>query len=199
MSKIYNELVFNNIRESLITELSESRYKHTIGVEYTAASLAMKYQYNIEKARMAGLLHDCAKNISDDNLLQLCIADNIEIKEIEKTCKYLLHSKYGAFLAKSKYGIDDEDILNAIYYHTIGRPHMSILEKIVFVADYIEPGRDKAKNLEIIRKVAFEDIDLAIYMILRDTIEYLNNTVSFIDSDTLKTYEFYKQGGNTHE
>ena len=96
-------------------------------------------------------------------------------------------------MAAEKYGIDDNDILNAIRYHTTGRPGMSLLEKIIFVADYIEPGRYTAKNLPLVRKMAFSDIDEALLKILYDTLVYLNSTGNTVDPMTQKTYEYYKR------
>ena len=92
-----------------------------------------------------------------------------------------------------KYGIHDRDIINAILKHTTGSCDMTMLEKIIYVADYIEPNRKKAKNLPVIRKMAFEDIDLALYTILKDTVEYLKVKNTKIDNTTLKAYEYYKK------
>lgn len=181
-----------NIKNDLKSTLDKNRYDHTIAVSYTAICLAMKYEVSLDKAELAGLLHDCAKCIPDDKKLKQCIKHNISITEIEKKQPYLLHTKLGAFIAMKKYGIDDKEIINAILKHTTGSPDMTMLEKIIFVADYIEPNRDKASNLAEIRKVAFEDIDQAVYMIMRDTIAYLETRNIVIDPQTIKAYEFYK-------
>ena len=134
------------IRE-LETELAFGRFIHTMEVASTAANLAMCYGEDPAKAELAGLLHDCAKCMSLNKMLKICEKSGVPLSDIEKTSGSLLHSKAGAVLAACKYGVEDEDILNAIRYHTTGRPGMSLLEKIVFVADYIEPGRDSAPNL----------------------------------------------------
>ena len=104
----------------------------------------------------------------------------------------LLHAKVGAVYAKDKYGVEDEDILNAITYHTTGRPAMSLLEKIVFIADYIEPYRDPLLNLDEIRKIAYENLDQAIVMISENTLDYLKDIGVAIDTMTNETYEYYK-------
>ena len=104
----------------------------------------------------------------------------------------LLHAKVGAFYAKEKYGVEDVDILSAITYHTTGRPNMSLLEKIIYVADYIEPHRKKLPRLDEIRKIAFIDLDRAIYMILENSLSYLESGNEKIDSKTEETYRFYK-------
>ena len=138
---------FRKIRKKLKDELSKSRYEHTLGVEFTSAAMAMKFGADIEKAQLAGLLHDCAKCIDDEEKLDECKKYGVDISDVERRNPFLIHSKLGAVYAKEKYGVDDEEILSAITYHTTGRPDMSFIEKIVFIADYIEPGRNKAKNL----------------------------------------------------
>ena len=108
----------------------------------------------------------------------------------------MIHSKLGAVHAKKLYGVDDEDIISSIRFHTTGKPDMTMLEKIIFIADYIEPGRDKAPNLKEIRKMSFIDIDEAMYMILKDTLDYLDKGEGEKDELTRDTYLFYK---NIHD
>lgn len=188
----------NNNIERLRKQVKEAlkkdkmRFRHTIGVADTSACLAMKYGYDMEKAYIAGLLHDCAKCVPDEIKIQECNDNNIEISDIEYNSPYLLHSKLGAFYAKTKYGITDNDICSAITYHTTGKPDMSLLDKIIFIADYIEPYRNKAGNLSEIRSLAFIDIDKAIKVVLHDTIEYLKESGKPIDRTTVDTYNFYK-------
>lgn len=182
----------NNLKRELKSNLDKDRYEHTLGVAYTSICLAMKYEVDLQKAEIAGLLHDCAKCIPDDKKLKKCVEHNISVTEIEREQPHLLHSKLGAFIAMNKYNIHDKDIINAILKHTTGSVDMTILEKIVFVADYIEPGRNKAKNLTNIRKIAFEDIDMAVYIIMKDTIEYLQTKNNKIDKTTLKAFSFYE-------
>ncbi|MGN0401087.1 MAG: bis(5'-nucleosyl)-tetraphosphatase (symmetrical) YqeK [Acetatifactor sp.] len=167
------------------------RFEHTLGVEFTAAALAMRYGASVQDAQTAGLLHDCAKCLSDEKRLAICKKNEITISEVEERNPFLLHAKVGAYLAREKYGIDNEDILNAVCYHTTGREGMSLLEKIVFIADYIEPGRKQAPNLTEIRKLAFEDIDAALVRILQDTVEYLKASGGETDPMTEKTLRYY--------
>ncbi|MBE7043815.1 MAG: HD domain-containing protein [Ruminococcaceae bacterium] len=186
-----NELI--KIRKAMEKELDGKRYEHTLGVEFTAASLAMCYNASVMNAQIAGLLHDCAKCLSNDKKLSICEKYNISINEVEKRNPFLLHAKVGSFLAMHEYGIEDTDVINAILNHTTGRPGMSLLEKIVFVADYIEPARKQAPNLNEIRKLAFENLDLALVRILEDTLVYLQDQGSEgeLDPMTQKTYEYY--------
>ncbi len=168
------------------------RFEHTLGVEYTAAALAMRYGVPMWDAQIAGLLHDCAKCMSDEKRLSICEKNGIAVTEIERRNPFLLHSKVGAYLAREKYGVKNEDILNAILYHTTGRQGMSILEKIIFVADYIEPGRKQAPNLSEVRHLAFTDIDAATLRILEDTLCYLKSTGGEIDPMTETTCRYYR-------
>ena len=181
------------IRKALQKSLDPKRYEHTLGVEYTAAALAMRYDADIKNAQLAGLLHDCAKCMSDEKRLSICEKHNISVNAIEKRNPFLLHAKVGSFLAMHEYKVTDGDVINAILNHTTGRPGMSLLEKIVFIADYIEPGRKQAPNLKEIRKLAFIDLDKALLRILEDTLEYLHETGGELDPMTEKTYEYYRE------
>ena len=179
------------IRKELAKQLDSKRYEHTLGVAYTAAALAMRYDYDIMKAFEAGLLHDCAKCMTHEERLNYCKKNNLEVTEIEKKNPSLLHAKVGADLSNRKYGIIDEDICNAVRFHTTGRPDMTLLEKIIFIADYLEPHRCEAEDLPIVRKQVFVDIDSALRTILSDTLVFLEKTGNEIDPMTVKTYEYY--------
>lgn len=181
------------IKEQLKQKLKPGRYEHTLGVEYTSACLAMRYGYPMEKADIAGLLHDCAKCLSDEEKLLMCRERKIPISEAEEKNPGLLHAKLGASLAKELYGIEEEEILSAICCHTTGKPAMTLLEKIVFIADYIEPNREHAPSLEKLRELAFQDLDRCLILILEQTLDYLNKTGADIDPMTEETYQYYKR------
>lgn len=183
---------FPKYQKKLKKELDADRYAHTIGVAYTAAALAMRYEANVQQAQVAGLLHDCAKCIPNNKKVALCHKYNIKITETELNNPFLLHAKLGAFLAMHKYGITDKEITSAILNHTTGKPNMSLLDKIIFVADYIEPQRKKQPNLNKIRKLAFIDLDQALLQILEDTLGFLSSSAENIDPMTEKTYQYYK-------
>lgn len=180
------------IMKKMEKTLDVKRYEHTLGVAYTASSLAMCNGTDFEKAFAAGLLHDCAKCMSNEKKLEICNKHNIEISEIERKNLCLLHAKVGSYIARKQFHIVDRDILNAILYHTTGRPGMSQLEKIIYIADYIEPGRKHAPNLPQVRKLAFQDLDEALLKILEDTLGYLGNVGGTIDPMTKKTYDYYE-------
>ncbi len=192
------------LRKEMEQALERKRYEHTLGVAYTAANLAMVHGVDVEKALTAGMLHDCAKCISHHKQLTICRKNKMILSEIEsENHSPLLHAKAGSCLARKKYGITDEEILQAISYHTTGRPHMSPLEKIIYIADYIEPGRERAKrsyadvqNLQEVRKMAYQDLDKTLCKILSDTLDYLSRKGGKIDSMTRDTYEYYCQ---THQ
>ena len=181
------------IQHTLKKELDENRYHHTLGVMYTSASMAMRYDVDVQKALYAGLLHDCAKCIPSDKKIRLCEKYGLPVSSVEKENPSLLHARLGAYLAHEKYGVKDEEIIYAIESHTTGRPGMSMLEKIVYIADYIEPGRNKAADLPRVRKLAFEDLDECMYEILKDTLEYLEENPKEIDSTTRDAYVYYKE------
>ena len=183
----------HKIRKQLAKVLDSKRYEHTQGVAYTSAALAMRYGEDIQKAELAGLLHDCAKCLDNEKKIHICKKHNINISEAEFRNPFLLHAKVGGYLAKTKYKIDDEDIINAVLYHTTGRPGMSLLEKIVYIADYIEPGRENAPNLEEVRKLSFQDLDEALLRFLEDILVHLKDSKKEIDPMTQMTYEFYKR------
>ncbi len=184
---------FDGMREKVKEHQSGSRFEHTLGVMYTAAKLATCYRDDVQKALIAGLLHDCAKGYSSDDKIKLCEEFGIKVLDCERKNPELLHAKLGAHLAKAEYHIEDKEILDAIYYHTTGRPEMTMLDKIIYVADYIEPNRNQAPHLDTIRLLAYEDIDKALIEILKDTLDYLNQTNKTIDVMTEKTYQYYNQ------
>lgn len=179
------------IRKKLEKDLDHKRFEHTLGVAYTACALAMCHQADIDKAQVAGLLHDCAKCMDNERKIAICKKQNIAITDIERQNPFLLHAKVGCYIAKKQFHIHDTDILNAVLNHTTGRPGMSLLEKIIYIADYIEPGRKHAPNLNEVRRLAFKDIDGALLKILQDTLVYLKSIDSPVDPATRQTYDYY--------
>lgn len=187
------------IQKKLEKELDKDRYNHTLGVMYTSASLAMCHGADLENALYAGLLHDCAKCIPENTKLKLCEKNHLQVSDVERANPGLLHAKLGAYLAEKKYNIKDQDILNAISSHTTGRPEMSLLEKIVYIADYIEPGRRELPNMAEVRKLAFQDIDLCLYRMLEDSLTYLESKKKPVDLMTEQTYLYYKDLIENHK
>lgn len=179
------------IRKKLKKKLAPDRYEHSLSVSYTAAALAMRYGYDLDKAELAGLLHDCARQYDNQMLYEKCIEKAIPVSADEEKSKVLLHAKYGSYMAEHKYGVTDPEILSAIQYHTTGKPDMNMLEKIIYISDYIEPRRYKADNLEEMRRLAFTDLDQALYEIMNGILEYLRETGATIDSMTEAACMYY--------
>lgn len=182
----------NEIRKKVKKKLEKGRYEHTKGVMYTAGCLAMAHGYSVETAMLAGLLHDCAKCIPNPEQIELCQKNDIPVSSLEYENPHLLHAKLGAFLAEKDFGITDPSILHAIRVHTTGCPDMSTLDKIIYIADYIEPSRNKAPDLERVRLLAFQDLNACMAEILHHTLKYLSSRGTPIDPITKLTYQFYK-------
>lgn len=179
------------IRKKLKDKLKPSRYEHTLSVSYTCMALAMRYGYPLDEAELAGLLHDCAKQYDDLTILARCEKHALEVTEAERQALPVLHAKYGAWMAEHKFDIQDHEILDAIACHTTGKPDMGLLDKILFVADFIEPRRNQAENLTAMRHLAFVDLDEALFQILESMLVYLRQTGGFIDPMTQETYQYY--------
>lgn len=181
--------MIEQIEKDLLKNISKERYYHTLRVVDTCERLALRYNEDIEKTKIAALLHDSAKFMSEEKMIDL--AKEFEVFDTEKN-KYnraLIHGPLAAKIASSKYGIKDEDILNSIKYHTSGRRDMSLLEKIIFMGDYIEPKRS-FKGIEEIRDLAFKDLDRSLLLTLNTNIKFLverNKTIA-IDSIDARNY-----------
>ncbi len=140
--------------------LSEKRFKHTLGVADTARSLAMVWGADADKAYLAGLLHDCAKEIPKREAISRLREAGYSVSDIERRTPALLHAPLGKVFARGIFGVCDEDVLNSVRYHTTGREGMSLLEKIIYVADFAEPNRDY-DGIEEIRILSTTDLDKA--------------------------------------
>lgn len=181
------------LREKLKRKLSKSRYEHSLSVSFTCICLAMRYEYPLDRAELAGLMHDCAKCYEDEEILKRCEKHMVPVSQEERMAPAVLHAKYGAWLAREHYGVEDPEILGAIACHTTGKPGMGTLDKILYIADFIEARRDKAANLNQMRKLAFEDLDEALYQVLKGTLEYLEGKGCFVDPLTRVTCEYYER------
>ena len=159
------------MKNKLMGFLSAKRYNHSIGVMEEACKLAAHHQADIKKAETAGLLHDCAKYIGEQEAIPMLKRFGEEPDHIQMASIQLLHGLLGYHIAKEQYGVTDEEILQAIYWHTTGRAGMSLLEKVIFVADYIEPNRNFT-GLDEIRKIAYRDLNLCIQLCADSTIRY---------------------------
>lgn len=184
---------FLDLQNRLREILPEYRFYHTLGVSYTAAGLAMSHGADIYKAELAGLLHDCAKYLKSSEMIAECEKYQIEITDIERKSPGLLHTKLGAYFAKEVYGVTDEEVLSAILYHTTGKPDMSLLEEIIYVADYIEPGRPELPYINEMRACAFNNLHKATLYELQSVMTKISKGDGIMDKRTEETFEFYRR------
>ena len=182
-------MTIDEIRDKLQGTLSPKRFSHSLGVMETSVKLASLFGVDVKKAELAGLLHDCAREIKNEEILKLCREHNIEVDEVCEQEPKLLHGPVGAVVARKEYGIEDEEILGAIYCHTTGRKNMNALDKIIFLADYVEPGRDFS-GVEKVREVVFEDLDKGMVVSLISIIKHLAKKKQLIQKDTIDTWNF---------
>ena len=177
------------IIEELKKRLKPTRFQHTLGVAETAVKLAEKYGADKDKAYLAGLLHDCAKNIDFETSLAYCKEHGVELKEICKKERSLIHAPLGAYMAKEDFGVTDEEILTAIYYHTTGHENMALLTKILYIADAIEPNRTQA-GVENLREIAYTDLNEALIRSIDSTIRHIINKGVTLDCNTINARNY---------
>lgn len=166
--------------------LTEHRYQHTIGVMETAILLARQYEVDEKKAEIAAIFHDYAKFRPKEEMKQIIVAEKMAPELLQYNSE-LWHAPVGAFLVEKEVGIVDMEILNAIKYHTSGRVGMSMLEKIIYLADYIEPGR-QFPGVEEVRELAKKDLQLALIRAVQNTISFLMKKNQPVFPDTFHTY-----------
>ena len=171
--------------------LKDERVPHVEGVESTAVRLAERWGADPDDAAEAGILHDVTKAQSKEKQLKLCKKYGIMLETAEIENPALLHALTGAALAKDRFGASDE-ICSAIRWHTTGRPGMTTLEKIVYLADYVEPTRD-FEGVEKLRALCFEDLDRAMCLGLEMSIDDLTERGRHVFHDTLDACEWYKK------
>ena len=178
--------------EKLRNTLEKKRFEHSINVMNSAVELAKRHGADVEKTQIAGLLHDCAKNYSADMLTSICEKSGVYLDDVTKNEPGLLHAYAGACILKDEYGVDDDEIYDAVFYHTVGKPDMSLITKIIFIADCIEPGREAGWADEV-RKVVFDDIDKALIIQLDNTIRNVLRKGTLLHTNTINTRNFYIQ------
>jgi nicotinate-nucleotide adenylyltransferase len=171
------------------------RLPHIRGTEEEAVRLAQRWGADVEKMRRAAILHDCTKYLSLEEHLAICDRYGVELDEMERVTEKLLHSKTGAVLARHWFGQDDE-IYQAIFYHTTARANMSLAEKIIYMADYIEPNRD-FPEVEELRALSYTDLDRAVGMGAWLSIQEMEERGRTIHHNTAEAYECYWKGTGT--
>lgn len=176
---------YEAIVKKVKSELTDKRFRHSMGVCETAVKLALQYGGNIEKIKLAAILHDCAKEIPRNNLLSTAQSFGIVLNDIECREPILAHAKLGAKVAQLHYGIEDPEIIRAIELHTTGAADMSLLDKMIYLADAIEPGRDY-NGVEELRSLAAENLDEAILATYDHVIRYLLNERGLLHPATIE-------------
>lgn len=169
--------------------LNADRIKHSIGVKECAIRLAGIYNEDVYKAAMAGLLHDCAKDFDGDQLIQKAKEYNIKLDSVSLSQKELIHGPVGAKIATELFKITDRDILSAIEYHTYGKKNMTKLEKIIYLADLIEEGRDYP-GVEELRALAEKDLDRAVLKALDNSIIHVIAKGGLIHPNTIEARNY---------
>lgn len=183
-------MTVEQMHEKLKQVLTEKRYNHSIGVMNTAMEMARFYGADVEKTQIAALLHDCAKNYSASEMSELCERYNVVLDDVSKASRGLIHGFLGAEIAQKYYGVSDPEIYDAIYYHTIGKPDMNIITKIIYIADGIEPSRNY-EGVDRIRDMVYEDIDRALVLQIDYTIHSVINKGALLHTNTIDTRNFY--------
>lgn len=174
----------DEMKRKLETVLTPRRFVHSLNVMNTAIELAHRYGFDEEKAAMAGLLHDCARDIRGEEVFTLCGKYGIKVDYITRAQPELLHGPLGYYLAREEYGVTQQDICNAIYCHTTGNENMDLLGKIVFMADYMEPNRS-FPGVDEVRREAHSNIDRALLLALDRTIKYVMMRGAYVHPDTI--------------
>ena len=187
--RLYRNEMFETLRKDLLPE----RYRHTLGVERAALQLAARNDVDPEKARLAALLHDCAKCMSEQEMLALLRKHGMEPRYAADRTRTLMHAVAGMILAKEKYGVTDPEVLGAIRWHTTGRAGMTTLEKLIYLADVIEAGRRPFPALAAIRAATQRSLDEGMMIAAERTLAYLDQRGILPDPNTLDLLKDYQQ------
>ena len=181
---------WEKMQARLHKELDAQRYAHTLGVVKTAREMARRFGEDEEKAALAGLLHDCAKCMTLSQMLKA--AKDAPVDPLMRESKALMHSLAGCCVAHDVYGVEDEDVLSAIRWHTTGHAGMTRLAKIIYLADMIEPGRKAYPGLEALRVLCKQDLELAMHQALRMSTEHVQAEGRPLHPDTLAALSDYE-------
>lgn len=177
-------------REEIIEKVSEmihpNRLSHVLGVEKTAIDLAQRFNADIEKVSIAALLHDYAKEQPDEEMRDMIISENMNL-DLLQFGNNIWHGPTGAIFAKKVFDVQDYEILNAIRHHTVGSPNMGVVEQIIYLADFIEPGR-AFPGVEVGRKLAKESLKAAVQFEIIHTLEHLLEMNGKIYPKAIDTY-----------
>ena len=187
----------NQLRACSYSMMRAKRIPHVMGVEEEAVRLAERWGGDEGMARRAAILHDCTKYFTLEEHLALCQQYGVELDSLERQAVKLLHSKTGACIARAVFGEPDA-VYWAIFWHTTAKADMTTLEKILYVADYMEPNRD-FEGVERLRALAYEDLDRALLLGVEMTIQEMQQRQVPIHTNTLQARDWLRQHGVTTE
>lgn len=176
---------FETAKRKLQDMLKPERYQHSLGVMDTAVQMAERFHCDSGKAKIAGLLHDCAKNFSFEEQRMMCDEFAIPIDEITEASPKVWHQMLGAKVAEREFGVCDTEILNAIACHTTGKAKMGTLDKILYLADFTEPNREQFDGLEELRSLTQHDLDRAMLFALEISIRSVLDRGLLLHPDTV--------------
>ncbi len=185
-------------RKLIKAKLSNKRYQHSLQVADTAVKMARRYGLDEYRANLAGLLHDYARDLSEEVLLETAAKNNLIGNQVERDIPELLHGPVGAFLLKQELEIKDTELLSAISHHTLGAVGMSDLEKVIFIADMIEPGRSYNGVAEL-RELAYKDLDKTMLLGLESSIRYCLDAGKTLHPQTVEARNSFLKKVNARE
>jgi len=186
----------HDILHWLSDNVPESRLQHVLRVEQMAIALAKDHSLDTDKAAQAGLMHDLAKYFKPQMLLEIAHREGLLLDPVDELTPHLLHAEVGAIVARDQFGIQDPEILEAIANHTLGRPGMSALSCVVFLADSLEPGRGNTPTLNILRHNSRQNLPRAVWMSCDDSIKHLTESRRLIHPRVLLTRNWFLQQSN---
>ncbi|NJR39350.1 MAG: HD domain-containing protein [Leptolyngbyaceae cyanobacterium CSU_1_4] len=177
----------------LSDNVPESRLQHVLRVEQMAIALAKDHSLDTHKAAQAGLMHDLAKYFKPQLLLEMARREGLPLDPVDELTPHLLHAEVGAIVARDQFGVQDSEVLEAIANHTLGRPGMSALSCVVFLADSLEPGRGNTPALNILRHTSRQNLQRAVWMSCDDSIKHLTASRRLIHPRVLLTRNWFLQ------
>ena len=187
----FGKMTLEAMEQKLVGMLTPARYTHSLGVMETAVKMAHRFGADPEKARLAGLLHDCAKDIDCDEMLPLCDKLGVALDPVKREQKGLIHADLGAKLLETEFGITDPEIIGAVKYHTLGRENMTDLEKILYLADMIEPNRRSYDGLEELRRLCKTNLNCAMLFGVERSIDHIRHKRKKLHSQTLAAQQYF--------
>lgn len=183
----------------LADNVPDSRLQHILRVEQMSAELAEHHDLDVEKAAQAGLMHDLAKYFKPQHLLEMARAEGLELDPVDEANPHLLHAEVSAIVARDEFAVEDEEILQAIRNHTLGRPGMSFLSCTVFLADSLEPGRGSTPELEALRFFSRQNLNHAVWQTCDYSLNYLIQTHRLIHPRTVLTRNWFMRMASTKQ